>query len=98
MGEVKNTNAEGQPSKKSLAGQKSPAKKPQKEQPKPPVQSKSPVSVGSSSALVTRIDEIVKEIENMPLKSVEKREREKFLQSYERLIFTMVREINNARQ
>ncbi|HHT9136278.1 MAG TPA: hypothetical protein ACFYEK_03445 [Candidatus Wunengus sp. YC60] len=98
MGEVKNTNAEGQPSKKSLAGQKSPAKKPPKEQPKPAVQSKSPVSVGSSLSLLKKVDEVAEEIENAPLKSFEKREREKVSQSYEKLIFKLVREINSSRQ
>ena len=98
MSEDKNKNSEGRPSKKSVPGQKSPAKLPQKEQPKPVVPAKSNVVVGSSVSLIKKIDEIGEEIENKPLKSFEKKEREKIVQSYERLIFKMVREINNSRQ
>ena len=98
MSEGKNTNAEGQASKKSVTGQKSHAKKPQKEQPKPVDQAKPTVDAGSSLPLIKKIDEIGEEIENKPLKSFEKKEREKIVQSYERLIFKMVREINNSRQ
>ena len=98
MSDGKNTNAEGQPLKKSVTGQKSPTKKPQKEQPKPVAQTKSTVDAGYSLSLIKKIDEIGEEIENKPLKSFEKKEREKIVQSYERLIFKMVREINNSRQ
>ena len=98
MSEGKNTNAEGQPSKKSVIGQKSPAKKPQKEQPKPVTQTKATVDVGSSLSLIKKVDEVGEEIESKSLKSFEKKEREKIVQSYERLIFKMVREINNSRQ
>ncbi len=98
MSEGKNKNNEGQPSKKSVPGQKSPAKLPQKEQPKPVVPTKATVAVGSSVSLVKKADEIGEEIESKPLKSFEKKEREKMIQSYERLIFKMVREINNSRQ
>jgi len=98
MSEGKNKNSESQPSKKFVTGQKSPAKLPQKEQPKPVAQTKSTVDAGSSLSLIKKIDEIGEEIENKPLKSFEKKEREKIVQSYERLIFKMVREINNSRQ
>jgi len=98
MSEGENTNAEGQPSKKSVTGQKSPAKKPQKEQPKPVAQAKPTIDAGSSLLLIKKIDDVGEEIENKPLKSFEKKEREKIVQSYERLIFKMVREINNSRQ
>lgn len=98
MSEGKNKNSEGQPSKKSVPGQKSPAKLPQKEQPKPVAQTKSTVDAGPSLSLIKKADEVGEEIENTPLKSFEKKEREKIVQSYERLIFKMVREINNSRQ
>ncbi|MBM4064327.1 MAG: hypothetical protein FJ266_01590 [Planctomycetes bacterium] len=98
MTDGKNKNSEGQPSKKSVPGQKSPAKLPQKEQPKPVVPTKSTVAAGSSVSLIKKADEVGEEIETKPLKSFEKKEREKIIQSYERLIFKMVREINNSRQ
>lgn len=98
MSEGKNKNSESQPSKKFVTGQKSPAKLPQKEQPKPVVPTKSTVDAGSSLSLIKKVDEFGEEIENKPLKSFEKKEREKIVQSYERLIFKMVREINNSRQ
>ncbi len=98
MSEGKNKNNEGQPSKKSVPGQKSPAKLPQKEQPKPVVSTKSTVAVGTSVSLIKKAEEVGEEIENKPLKSFEKKEREKIIQSYERLIFKLVREINNSRQ
>ena len=98
MSEEKKTNAGGQPSKKSVPGQKSPAKKTQKEQLKPAAQTKPTVDAGSSLMLINKIDEIGEELETKPLKSFEKKEREKIVQSYERLIFKMVREINNSRQ
>ena len=97
MSEDKNKNSEGRPSKKSVPGQKSPAKLPQKEQPKPVVPAKSNV-VGSSVSLIKKADEVGEEIETKPLKSFEKKEREKIVQSYEKLIFKIVREINNSRQ
>ncbi len=98
MSEGKNRNSESQPSKKFVTGQKSPAKLPQKEQPKPVAQTKPTVDAGSSVSLIKKIDEICEEIENKPLKSFEKKEREMIVQSYEKLIFKMLREINNSRQ
>ena len=98
MTDGKNKNSEGQPSKKFVPGQKSPAKLPQKEQPKPAAPTKPTVDAGSSLSLIKKADEVGEEIETKPLKSFEKKEREKIVQSYERLIFKMVREINNSRQ
>ena len=98
MSEGKNTNAEDQLSKKFVTGQKSPAKKPQKVQPKPVAQTKPNVDVVSSFSLIKKVDEVGEEIESKPLKSFEKKEREKIIQSYERIIFKMLREINNSRQ
>jgi hypothetical protein len=59
---------------------------------------KSTVAVSSSVSLIKKADEVGEEIETKPLKSFEKKEREKIIQSYERLIFKLVREINNSRQ
>jgi hypothetical protein len=98
MADGKSKSSEGQPSKKSVPGQKFPAKLPQKEQPKPVVPAKSTVAVGSSVSLIKKADEVGEEIETKPLKSFEKKEREKIVQSYERLIFKMVRQINSSRQ
>ena len=98
MGEEKNTTTEGQSSKKSLSSQKSPAKKPQKEKLKPDVQAKSVEDVKPALSLIKKIDDIVEEIESKPIKSFEKKEQEKLLQSYEKLISKMVREINNSRR
>lgn len=98
MSEEKDTTTEGQSSKKSVSGQKSPAKKPQKEKVKPDVQPKPVEEVKPALSLVKRIEDIVEEIESKPLKSFEKKEQEKLLQSYEKLISKMVREINNSRR
>jgi len=98
MGEEKNTTTEGQPTKKSTSSQKSPAKKSQKERPKPEAQIKSVEDTSPASSLVKKIDDIMEEIESKPIKSFEKKEQERLIQSYEKLIFKMVREINNSRR
>ena len=98
MSEEKGTNPEGQSSKKPVSGQKSSEKKPQKEQPKSVAQPKSAAATVYASLLTKKIDDFVHEIENKPLKSYEKKEREKILQGYEKLILKMVKEINNSRQ
>jgi len=98
MSEEKNTTVEGQSSKKSLSSQKSPAKKPQKEKPKSEVLPKSVEEVKPALSLAKKIDGIAEEIESKPIKSFEKKEQEKLLQSYEKLISKMVREINNSRR
>ena len=98
MGEEKNITTEGQPAKKSMSSQKSPAKKSQKERPKSEAQTKSAEDTSPASSLVNKIDVIVEEIESKPIKSFEKKEQERLIQSYEKLIFKMVREINNSRR
>lgn len=97
MSEGKNTTAEGQSSKRSVSSQKSSAKKTQKERVKPDVQAKSVEEVKSAFSLAKKVDDMVEEIEGNPIKSFEKKEQEKLLQSYEKLISKMVREINNSR-
>lgn len=97
MNEEKNTTAEGQSLKKSVPGQKSSAKKPQKGKLKPDVQPKSVEEVKPALSLAKKIDNMMEEIESKPIKSFEKKEQEKLLQSYEKLISKMVREINNSR-
>lgn len=96
MGDEKNMIPERKSSKKSAAVQKPSAKKNQKEKTMP--EAKSPASSVSSSSLMAVINEIGGKIENAPLKSFERKDREKIVQSYEKLIFKMVREINNSRQ
>ncbi|MCF6158900.1 MAG: hypothetical protein E3K32_10080 [wastewater metagenome] len=95
MSEEKNT-TEGQPAKKSASRQKSPGKRPKKEEQKTETQMKP--AAESALPLTRKIDEIINEIESKPLKSLEKGERDKLLQLYERLILKMVREINSSRR
>ena len=49
-------------------------------------------------SLVKKVDDMLGEVESKPIKSFEKKEQEKLLQSYEKLISKMVREINNSRR
>ena len=98
MGNEKNMIPERKSSKKSATVQKPSAKINQKEKIMPEAKSKSPACSVSSSSLMAVINEIGEKIEHSPLKSFEKKDREKIVQSYERLIFKMVREINNSRQ
>lgn len=98
MREEKNTTTQVQSSKKSASSQKSSDKKPQKEKSKSEVLPKSVSVVKPELSLVKKIDDMLGEIESKPIKSFEKKEQEKLLQSYERLIFKMVREINNSRR
>ncbi|HHT9159224.1 MAG: hypothetical protein A3G70_07940 [Planctomycetes bacterium RIFCSPLOWO2_12_FULL_39_13] len=98
MIEEKGTSPEGQSSKKFVSGQKSSERKPQKEQPKIFVQPKPATDIGYASLLSKKIDDFVQEIEGKPLKSFEKKDQQKILESYEKLIFKVVREINNSRR
>ncbi|OHB46880.1 MAG: hypothetical protein A2099_02465 [Planctomycetes bacterium GWF2_39_10] len=98
MIEEKGTSPEGQSSKKFVSGQKSSERKPQKEQPKIFVQPKPATDIGYASLLSKKIDDFVHEIEGKPLKSFEKKDQQKILESYEKLIFKVVREINNSRR
>lgn len=98
MTEERSINAGGQSSKKTASGQKFPAKKPQKEQPKSATQTMSGGNIEPAILLVNKIDDIGSEIEGKPLKSFEKKDQTKLLQSYEKLITKMIREINNSRR
>lgn len=99
MNEAKNINAEGQSSKRPVSGQKPPDQKPQKGKLKQPdIQTKPREETSPSLSLARKIDDIIGEIEVMPIKSFEKKEQGKLLQAYEKLISRMVREINNSRQ
>ena len=97
MGEEKNTTAEGQSSKKSVSGQKTSAGKSQKAQLKSEAQTKLVVNTVPTVSFAKKIDDFGEEIARNPVKSFEKKEREKLIQSYERLISKMIREINNSR-
>lgn len=98
MNEAKNINAEGRSSKKTVSSQKSPAKKSQKEKLKPDTQTKSGEDMKPIFPLAKKIEDMIGEIEIRPIKSFEKKDQEKLLQSYEKLISKMVREINNSRR
>ncbi len=98
MNEGKNTSSGGKSSKKTASDKKPPVKTIQKAQPKPETAVKPRIEAGDTASLVRKIEDVGGEIEGKPLKSFEKKEREKVIQSYERLIFRMVREINNSRQ
>ncbi|GJQ22288.1 MAG: hypothetical protein HRU72_10755 [Planctomycetia bacterium] len=94
MNEAKNTNPKGQSSKRSVSGQR-----PQKEKLKPSdIQAKYDVDIKPALSLIKKIDDILGEIELKPIKSFEKNEQGKLLHAYEKLIFLMVREINNSRR
>ena len=98
MSEQKSIIPEGNSSKKSVAGQKSSEKKPQKELHKSDTQTKTVVGTEYAPLLAKKIDEFVHEIESRPLKNLEKKDQQKLLESYEKLIFKVVREINNSRR
>lgn len=97
MSEEKDIAAESPSSKKSASRQRPPVKKLKKEEAKAETKTK-PANTELALSLESKIDEIIHEIEGKPLKSLERNNREKLIQSYERLIFTLVREINNSRQ
>lgn len=97
MNEEKNMASEGKPQKKPTPSQKSSIKKPQRERIKSEDQKK-PVETEAPLSLLQKIDDIVEEIEKKPLKSYDKKDQDKLLKSYERLILKMVREINNSRR
>lgn len=99
MNEAKNINAEGKSSKRPVSGQKPSDKKPQKGKLKQSdIQTKSSEDKDPALSLARKIGDIIGEIEGMPIKSFEKKDQGKLLQSYEKLISSMVREINNSRQ
>lgn len=99
MNETKNSNAAGQSSKRPVSGQKPSDKKSQKEKLKQPdTLAKSGEDKNPASSLAKKIDDMIGEIDGLPIKSFEKKDQGKLLQSYEKLISRIVREINNSRQ
>ncbi len=97
MAEEKNVNNEGQSSKKSSRGRKASAIKPQKEGTKSAVKAKS-ADAQPTATLAGKIDCMADEVRNNPIKSFDKKDRPALIQSYEKLIAHLVREINNSRQ
>ncbi len=98
MSEEKNTTAEGRSSKKPVSSQKPSAKKPQNENLRSDVHTKSIEEGKPALSLAMKVNDIIGEIESKPIKSFEKKEQEKLIQSYEKLISKMVWEINNSRR
>lgn len=98
MSEEKSTSHDNLSSKKSVSSQKHAAQKPQKERLKSDVKTVSSEDTRPALPLIKKICDIIEEIEKKPLKSYEKKEQEKILQSYEKLILKMVKEINNSRR
>lgn len=97
MAEEKNVKIDGQSSKKSSRGNKTSALKPQKESMKPAVKA-IPTDAQPAATLAGKIDGMADEIRNNPIKSFDKKSRPALIQSYEKLIAHLVREINNSRQ
>lgn len=89
---------QNKPLKKREFGQKTGAGKTRTKQPKQSLQNKSTTTEESIIALVQKIDDIGEEIKNKPLKCFEKEKKERLQKSYEKLIFQMVKQINNSRQ
>lgn len=98
MSEEKKTSSDNLSSKKSVSSQKPAAKKSPKEQLKSDVKTVSSDDTKPVLPLIKKINDIIEEIENKSLKSYEKKEQEKILQAYEKLILKMVKEINNSRR
>ncbi|MEK6728913.1 MAG: hypothetical protein AABY76_02685, partial [Planctomycetota bacterium] len=97
MAEEKNVNIEGQSSKKSSRGRKTSAIKPKKESTKSAVKA-NPADAQTAAALAGKIDCMADEVRNNPIKSFDKKDRPAIVQSYEKLIAHLVREINCSRQ
>lgn len=98
MSEEKNTPAVGQASKKSASPLKHSAKKKKKEQSKTEPLAKVNVSAEPEIVLSEKIHDLLDVVTNKPLASFEKKEQAMLIQSYEKLIFKMVREINCVRK
>ncbi len=97
MAEEKNVNVEGRSSKKSSRGRKPSAIKPQKEGATSVAKANS-TNTQPTVTLAGKIDCIADEIRNNPIQSFDKKDRTALIQSYEKLIANVVREINNSRQ
>lgn len=98
MSEEKNTTTHGQSAHKSSSSQKYQGKKPQKEQTKAHAQTQTSPLTGKVMSFAKKIEDFGTEIENTPLKSFDKKDQSGILQSYEKLITKMIREINKSRQ
>lgn len=96
MNEEKNTPANGKPFKKSASGKKSSTGKHQQEQTAPEQPTKT-ATLGNAVSIIQKIDDIRSEVEGNPVKSFEKKDKEKLIQSYEKLISRLVWEINHSR-
>jgi hypothetical protein len=96
MAEEKNVNIEGQSSKKSSRDRKPSAIKPKKESTKSAVKA-NPADTQPAATLAGKIDCMADEVRNNPIKSFDKKDRSSIVQSYEKLIAYMVREINSSR-
>lgn len=96
----KNKSTRGGQSKKSTSGEKPSAKRSRvvKEKTTESNLSKSPLfDKTSTSSISAMINNLLTEIEKHPLKLIDKKERENVLKSYEKLIRTLIKEINSAR-
>lgn len=98
MGDGKNTSSEGNSLKKYVSPQKSSEKKAQKEQLKSEVQIKPTAVTEAALSLTKKINDLLGEIESKPLKLLEKKDKEKLTQSYEKIVLRIVKEINNSRR
>lgn len=98
MSEEKNTPAAGQASKKSASLLKPSAKKTKKVQSKSEPLPKANVNTKSETLLSKKVNDLLLEIANKPLVSFEKKEQAGIIQSFEKLILKMVREINCVRR
>ena len=96
MAEEKNVNIEDQSSKKSSRDRKPSAIKPKKESTKSAVKA-NPADAQPAATLAGKIDCMADEVRNNPIKSFDKKDRSSIVQSYEKLIAYMVREINSSR-
>ncbi len=96
MNEEKNAPANGKPLKKSTSGKKFSGGKQQKEQAAPEQPAKT-ATLGNAVSIIKKIDDVGSEIEGNPVKSFEKKDKEKLIQSYEKLISRLVWQINHSR-
>lgn len=97
MAEEKNVNIEDQSSKKSSRDRKTSAVKSKKESTKSAVKA-NPADAQPAATFAGKIDCMVNEVQNNPIKSFDKKDRPAIALSYEKLIAHMVREINCSRQ
>ena len=97
MAEEKNVNVEGRSSKKSSRGRKPSATKPKKEGTASAVKTNSANSQPAVT-LAGKVDCMADEVRNNHILYFDKKDRAAIIQSYEKLIAHLVREINNSRR